>query len=131
MSKKQNLKEEREDFLAKNISRWMKFQVTEKNKLSRKDLDGDGIEVTWVKHFRFKRDDIIVVENETERSITFHVERDGKKVKNDNKNLIRFEFSKLIFVKAFENFTDLDNVIDNVTDAIAWEIWAIITKKDV
>jgi len=126
---KQKMKEEREDFLAENISEWMKFQVIEKNKLSKRDLDWEGISVIWMSNFKFKRDDIIKIEESWKKSVTFYVEREWKKFKNDQDKTVYFKF-RLIFVQRFESFTDLNNIVDNITDVYAWEISDIMWKKN-
>jgi len=127
---KQKMKEEREDFLAENISEWMKFQVIEKNKLSKRDLDWEGISVIWMSNFKFKRDDIIKIEESWKKSVTFYVEREWKKFKNDQDKTVYFKFNRLIFVQRFESFTDLNNIVDNITDVYAWEISDIMWKKN-
>ncbi|NDK09523.1 hypothetical protein GW846_01975 [Candidatus Gracilibacteria bacterium] len=127
---KQKMKEEREDFLAENISEGMKFQVIEKNKLSKRDLDGEGISVIGMSNFKFKRDDIIKIEESGKKSVTFYVEREGKKFKNDQDKTVYFKFNRLIFVQRFESFTDLNNIVDNITDVYAGEISDIMGKKN-
>jgi len=127
---KAKMKEEREDFLAENISEWMKFQVIEKNKLSKRDLDWEGISVIWMSNFKFKRDDIIKIEESWKKSVTFYVEREWKKFKNDQDKTVYFKFNRLIFVQRFESFTDLNNIVDNITDVYAWEISDIMWKKN-
>jgi len=127
---KQKMKEEREDFLAENISEWMKFQVIEKNKLSKRDLDWEGISVIWMSNFKFKRDDIIKIEESWKKSVTFYVEREWKKFKNDQDKTVYFKFNRLIYVQRFESFTDLNNIVDNITDVYAWEISDIMWKKN-
>lgn len=122
---KRNAIQEREDFLAGAMKAWMKFQVIEKNILKKKELDQWWIDIIWVNNFKFKRDDILVIDEVWKRSVKFHVVRKDKD-KTNNDEIIRFEFSKIIFIQRFESFTDLDNVIDNVITQIS----EITAKED-
>lgn len=75
-----------------------------------------------MKSFKFKKGDIIVIEEMFEtpnnmQRIKFYVERKGKEIQDEKGERVIFEFSRIIFVQRFRQISDMENVIDNVKRA--------------
>lgn len=107
--------QQREDLLVENIKSWMRFQLVERGKITKAEIwENIDIEVMWVKNFKFKKEDIIVVDEVWERTLKFHVKRKWEDKTGEWDKVIEFEFNKLLFVQRFEGITNLVNVVRNI-----------------
>ncbi len=98
----------------------MRFKLEDKNKLWKKEVaKEEDIEILGMKSFKFKKYDIIVIDEmlETENNmqrIRFHIERKSEDIKDEQNQRVVFEFSRVIFVQRFRQISDMENVIENV-----------------
>ena len=108
--------QQEEDFLVESLKEWQCFVIREKNKLKKSQVEEEeGIEIMWVNHFKFKKDDVIVIDEIRKKNLVFHVQRKWKD-KKEEKQIITFEFNKLIFVQRFRDVSDLSETVNLIKD---------------
>lgn len=114
---------ERENEISESLNVWMQFCLDHKYKFATKDSDNDDIEIIWLKSFKFKKNDILTIEElfiegELERVI-FSVERNWKKVQDSDGNELSFKFSRIIFVHRFHWMSDMEDICNNTQKKVA------------